>query len=116
MSFFTNYDYNIKLFLISKEVKIWAEKINIHTKELYKLHKELSTDIEFLLHHSAFYYNKHYARASILKERNKVYLLQKNIETTRSSNKLDHVKFRSFKIIRNIKEVSFKLKLSEDMQ
>ena len=35
---------------------------------------------------------------------------------TRSSNKLNHVKIRSFKIIRSIKETSFKLKISERMQ
>ena len=35
---------------------------------------------------------------------------------TRSSNKLDHVKIRPFKIIRNIKRISFKLKLLEEMQ
>ena len=52
----------------------------------------------------------------MLKERDKVYLLQKNIEITRLSSKLNHVKIRSFKIIRNIKEVSFKLELSEEMQ
>ena len=34
---------------------------------------------------------------------------------TRSSNKLNHVKIRPFKIIRDIKETSFKLKLSEEM-
>ena len=63
-----------------------------------------------------FYYNQYRFRESMLKKRNKVYLLQKNIETTRSSSKLNHVKIRSFKIIRNIKKVSFKLKLSKDMQ
>ena len=52
----------------------------------------------------------------MLKERDKVYLLQKNIEITRSSNKLDHVKIKSFKIIRNIKRTSYELKLSEGMQ
>ena len=52
----------------------------------------------------------------MLKKRNKVYLLQKNIEITRSSSKLNYVKIRSFKIIRNIKRVSFELKLSKDMQ
>ena len=35
---------------------------------------------------------------------------------TRSSNKLNYVKIKSFKIIRNIKRTSFKLKLPEDMQ
>ena len=51
----------------------------------------------------------------MLKKRDKVYLLQKNIEMTRLSNKLDHVKIRSFKIIRNIKETSFELKLLKEM-
>ena len=35
---------------------------------------------------------------------------------TRPSNKLNHVKIESFKIIRNIKETNFKLKLPEEMQ
>ena len=52
----------------------------------------------------------------MLKKEDKVYLLWKNIETTRSSNKLDHVKIEPFKIIRNIKRVSFELELPEGMQ
>ena len=75
MSFFINYNYDIKLLLISKEVKRYIEKINVHAKELYKLHKELSTYIKFLLHCSAFYYNKYHTEASMLKKKNKVYLL-----------------------------------------
>ena len=80
------------------------------------LHKKLKQDIKFLSHRLVFYHNKHHAGASMLKKRNKVYLLQKNIEITRSSNKLNHIKIRSFKIIRNIREASFKLKLLKDMQ
>ena len=34
---------------------------------------------------------------------------------TRLSNKLNHVKIRSFKTIKNIKNTSFKLELSESM-
>ena len=63
-----------------------------------------------------FYHNQYHAEALTLKKKNKVYHLQKNIEMTRLSNKLDHVKIRSFKIVRDIKETSFKLKLSERMQ
>ena len=51
----------------------------------------------------------------MLKKRNRVYLLWKNIKTTRSNSKLDHVKIKSFRIIRSIKEISFKLKLLEEM-
>ena len=82
---------------------------------MHKLHKELQTDIKFLLHHSVFYHNQHHAGALTLKKRDKVYLLQKNIKMIRSSNKLDHVKIRPFKIIRDIKETSFKLELLERM-
>ena len=114
-SFFTNHDYNANLFLALKKVKVWAEKANVNTKELYKMYQELKTDIEFLAYRSAFYYNKYYAEASMLKKRNKVYLLQKNIEITRSSSKLNYVKIRFFKIIRNIRKVSFKLKLFKKM-
>ena len=79
------------------------------------LHKELQKNIKFLSHYSAFYYNQHHTGAPTLKKRNKVYLLQKNIKTTRSRNKLNHIKIRPFKIIRNIKETSFELKLPEGM-
>ena len=52
----------------------------------------------------------------MLKKRDKVYLLQKNIEITRSSSKLNYIKIRLFRIIRSIKRISFKLKLLRDMQ
>ena len=51
----------------------------------------------------------------MLKKRDRVYLLQKNIETTRLSSKLDYVKIESFRIVRSIRETSFKLKLLEEM-
>ena len=73
--FFTNHDYNINLLLTLKEVKIWAKQANIYIKELYKLYKKLRTDVKFLLYYLTFYYNKHHAEASILKEEDKVYLL-----------------------------------------
>ena len=82
---------------------------------MHKLHKELQQDLKFLSHCSVFYYNQHYAEAPMLKKRDRVYLLQKHIKTTRLSSKLDHVKIKPFKIIRNIKNTSFKLKLSESM-
>ena len=106
----------MNLFLKSKKVTVLTEQVKITADKMHKLHKKLQTDIEFLLYHSVFYHNKYYTEASILKKRDKVYLLQKNIKMTRSSNKLNHVKIRPFKIIRNIKETSFKLKLSESMQ
>ena len=114
--FFVNHEYNLNLFQESKKAIILIKQVNIIVQEMQKMHSKLKRDIKFLSHHLAFYYNKYYAEASMLKERNKVYLLQKNIKTTRSSRKLNHIKIKSFKIIRNIKNVSFKLKLLKSMQ
>ena len=114
--FFVNYEYNTNLFLESKKTIILTEQVNITVTDMQKLHKELKKNIEFLLHWSIFYHNKHRSQESMLKKRNKVYLLWKNIETTRSSNKLNYVKIRFFRIIRSIKRVSFELKLLKDMQ
>ena len=115
-SFFMNHEYNANLFQESREAMTLIKQVNIIVTEMQTLHKKLKQDIEFLLHRSVFYHNKHCAEASISKKKDKVYLLWKNIETTRSSNKLNHIKIRPFKIIRNIKEVSFELKLLKDMQ
>ena len=115
MLFFVNYEYNANLFLELKKVIILTEQVNITVTDIQRLYKELKRDIEFLLHWSAFYHNQYRSKESMLKKRNKVYLLQKNIEITRSSSKLDHVKIKSFRIIRSIKEISFKLKLLEEI-
>ena len=115
-SFFVNHEYNTNLFQELKKATVLTEQVNITATEMQTLYKELKQDIKFLLHRSVFYYNKHHAEASMLKKRDKVYLLQKNIETTRLSNKLNYIKIESFKIIRNIKEVSFELELLKDMQ
>ena len=83
---------------------------------MQSLHKELKKNIKFLSHHSASYHKKHHAETPMLKERDKIYLLQKNIKITRLSRKLDHVSTKSFKIVRNIKNTSSKLKLPKNMR
>ena len=73
--FFVNYEYNVNLFLKSKKATVLTEQVKVTVNKMHKLHKELWKDIKFLSHCSAFYYNKYYAGALMLKERNKVYLL-----------------------------------------
>jgi hypothetical protein len=55
------------------------------------------------------YYNKSKLEGSRFREGNLVYLLRRNIKIIRPSNKLDHKKFGSFKIKRNIKDISYEL-------
>ena len=47
----------------------------------------------------------------MLKKKNKVYFLQKNIKTKRPNNKLDHKKLGLFKIKKVKRLVNFELKL-----
>jgi hypothetical protein len=56
------------------------------------------------------YANKSRLESSHLRERDIVYLLRRNIKTTRSSDKLDSKKIDSFKIKRNIRDINFEFK------
>lgn len=57
------------------------------------------------------YYNEKHLKGPELKRGGKVYLSRKNIETTRPSNKLDHLRIGPFEIEEKISEVNYRLKL-----
>jgi hypothetical protein len=57
------------------------------------------------------YYNKSKLERPRFREKDLVYLLRRNIKTTRFSDKLDYKKFDSFKVKRNIKDISYELYL-----
>ena len=42
---------------------------------MQKIYSKLKQNIKFLSHCSTFYYNKHFTEASMLKKKDKVYLL-----------------------------------------
>ncbi len=58
------------------------------------------------------YANKRRDREFTFKEKNKAYLLRWNIKTKRSSNKLNHTKLESYKILEIKKSINYKLNLS----
>jgi hypothetical protein len=57
------------------------------------------------------YYNVYYNIEPILKKKDKIYLIQRNIQTKQLSTKLDHKKLGLFKIKRIIGLVNYKLVL-----
>ena len=75
------------------------------------LHEQLIQELRFLLVKSALYYNKKRNKDITFKKRNKIYLLRRNVKTIKLNNKLNHVKIGPFKILKNIKGISFKLDL-----
>ena len=62
------------------------------------------------------YANKKRDRKPTLKKRNKAYLLRRNIKTKRSSNKLNHTKLESYKILEIKESINYKLDLSTSMK
>jgi hypothetical protein len=57
------------------------------------------------------YYNKLKFEGSRFREGDLIYLLRRNIKTTRPSNKLNYKKFGLFKVKRNIKNISYEFHL-----
>ena len=115
-SFFANYEFESKILKESRRFVKIVQKIMIQIEQLQLLHKELQKNIQFLSKRSVLYVNKRRNKNLILKEGNKIYLLKRNIKTKRSSNKLNHIKLRSFRILEAKKSVNFKLNLSTFMK
>jgi hypothetical protein len=57
------------------------------------------------------YANRSRLEGSHLRKRDLIYLLRRNIKTTKPSDKLDLKKIGPFKVKRNIRNISFELKL-----
>jgi hypothetical protein len=96
-------------------VKI-AEKTKITVKKLKDLYQELIRDIEWMSLRSLLYYNSKRFEGSRLRKKDQVYLLRRNVKTTRPNDKLDHKKFGPFRIVRNIKNINFELQLPPTMR
>jgi hypothetical protein len=79
------------------------------------LYKKLTQDIEFLTIKSSLYYDFKRIKEPILKKRDLVYLLWKNIKTKHPSLKLDHMKLGPFKILKVLSPLIYKLKLPPSM-
>ena len=114
--FFANYEFESKIHKKSRRFAKIIQKITIQIEQLILLHKELQKNIQFLAKRSVLYDNKKRNKSFNLKKRNKVYLLKRNIKTKKSSNKLNHIKLESFKILETKKSVNFELNLSTLMR
>ena len=110
-SFFVNFRKEPHLF--SSELLNWAAQSVIERTETLK---RVHDNITRMQHCSADYQNRKRKMAPQLKERNKVYLLTKNLQTKKSSKKLDHKKIRSFYIRAAREEISYKLHLSSNIR
>ena len=104
MSFFVNYEHHLKIERQSQTHLIKSQQIMIDVIELKCLHKNLNRWLQ----------TQHRRSITVksFKIKEKMYLQTDNIKTKWRSKKLDHKSIESFKILRNIKNLSYKLKLS----
>ena len=75
------------------------------------LYKELAEELQFIIERNAYYYNQKYSQKPILKEKDKVYLVRKNINIKKLSDKFDYKKLELFKIKQVKKLLNYKLAL-----
>ena len=92
-------------------MKYLVKMATVKADKLKNLHQELSKDIEWINQRMTLYANKSRLGKPRLRKGNLVYLLRRNIKIIRPSDKLDSKKIGSFKVKRNIRDISFELKL-----
>jgi hypothetical protein len=79
--------------------------------DLKVFYEKLTADLVFFTKKTIFYYNKYYNIKPTLKKKDKIYLIQRNIQTKQPSIKLDHKKLELFKIKRVIGLINYELVL-----
>jgi hypothetical protein len=108
---YATYGYNLEAYRSAVTSGVDNQAISLQVLDLKALHKELVADLVFFTKRIVLYYNKYRNIKPILKERDKVYLIQRNIQTKQPNTKLDHKKLGLFKIKRIIRLVNYELVL-----
>jgi hypothetical protein len=83
--------------------------------DLKAFYKELVVDLVFFTKKIVLYYNKYYNIKPMLKERDKAYLIRRNIQINQPSTKLDHKKLGLFRIKKIIGPINYELVLPKTM-
>ncbi|SRR6266566_4146109 len=110
--FFTTYRYHSKIYKIPI---IGPDNlyITIKTKHFKFLYNRFKNELSFVKDRIVKYYNIKRMKRSSFEERDKVYLLCKNIIIKRPNDKLDFKKFGPFTIVYKILEYNYELSLSK---
>jgi hypothetical protein len=105
------YRYNPEVYCLAIISEIDNQIISLQVLDLKIFHEKLAVDLVFFTKKIVSYYNRYYNIKPILKKRNKIYLIQRNIQTKQPSIKLDHKKLELFKIKKIIGPINYKLVL-----
>ena len=110
-SFYANYDRESNL-LNYEQSKVSANATERQMKTLRMIHNNIMR----MQQRSFKYINKKRKMTPLLKKRDKVYLLTKNLKTKKASKKLNNVKIGPF-YVKKVKELkTYELKLSKNIR
>jgi hypothetical protein len=82
---YTIYRFNLEIYRLVIISEINNQTINLQVLNLKIFHKKLAADLVFFTKKIVSYYNKYRNIKPMHKERDKVYLIQRNIEIKRPS-------------------------------
>ncbi|QLI66325.1 Transposon Tf2-12 polyprotein [Metarhizium brunneum] len=112
---YANYGFNPEVFRTQREGP-QAERAMLQADELKRLHEEMRHELEFVRNRMAQYHNRKRSKGPIFGEGDMVYLLRRNIKTTRPSDKLDYKKLGPFAIKKRISTNNYELSLPKTMR
>jgi len=87
---------------------------SITSEWIKALQKETQMDIDFINERMAYYYNQHHGKEPELKKGDKVYLLQKNIQTDRPNQKLDFKKLGPYKVVTKKNRLNYEIEIPDN--
>jgi hypothetical protein len=109
------YRYNPEAYYSVVTSEINNQITSLQVLDLKVFHKELAVDLVFFTKRIISYYNEYYNIKPMFKKKNKIYLIQRNIQTKQLNTKLDYKKLGLFKIKRVAGLVNYKLMLPRTM-
>jgi hypothetical protein len=114
--FFANYNHHPTLPATVRTRESSNPTVEAMTKSFRDLHKHLASNLADASATQARFYNRKVRKAPPFKKGNKVWLLRRNIKTTRPSDKLDHKRLGPFTITHKIGRAAFRLQLPPSMK
>ncbi|KAL5614260.1 uncharacterized protein BROUX77_000097 [Berkeleyomyces rouxiae] len=114
--FFANHGFHPRSGRESLPVSVEKGPLRNFVKELDNICQFLKTEITWSRERMTEYANRHKSSAPLLREGDLVWLLSRNIRTTRPSKKLDFKKLGPFKILRKVSSHTYELALPATMK
>jgi hypothetical protein len=113
--FYANYGFNPTMYGEPREASK-APRANKLADDIRQIHDALRDDLQLVRVRMTKYANQSRMKGPSFKEGDKVYLIRKNIKTTRPNSKLDFKKIGPFRIQQKISDTNFRLSLPENMK